>query len=310
MAIRTPLKLHNSGSPTGWNPKEMASTDISNIIDRMVYLYMTEPSVTLSYVANSGSLAAMNDTRTQASAATSHASSFQTAGAVSTVTVSNDKINESTASLSAPADTNNIRFPVYNDSGNIKAMSLTDMYDTFVSLATNGASTLIPAAQPYKIDTANSGVSGYTLVHATPIFVDTIANLSAYTAGGIPETQDQFTNNQPYYLHRNNGTAVTAPTPLYITSSGDLREYSSAELDAILLTIIRYTSEYLTSNKLRFYIDGPGTSCGSGMVNKKYNDSTASLEFQAAGLDDYRTQRFPDGTAVELNTYYLKARKE
>ena len=88
MAIRTPLKIDST------NLKEMSSTDTGNIISRMVYLYMTDPSVTLSYVANSGSLASMNDTRTQASAATSHASSFQTAGAVSTITVTHDKINE------------------------------------------------------------------------------------------------------------------------------------------------------------------------------------------------------------------------
>ena len=301
MAIRTPLKLDST------NLKEMSSTDTGNIIGRMVYLYMTDPSVTLGYVGSGGSLAAMNDTRTQASAATSHSSSFQTAGAVSTITVSNDKINETVTSNAAPADTNNIRFPVYNDSGNIKAMSLTDMYDSFVSLATNGTSTLIPAAQPYKIDTANSGVSGYTLVHATPIFVDTIANVSAYTAGGIPETRDQPTTATNYYLHKNNGTAVTAPTPLYIDSNQNLKEYTAAELDVVLKEVVRYAAQSLSSNKLRFYIDGAGTTCGTGIVNKKYNSS--AQQQQQVG-DDYRTQRFPAGSAVAVNTYYLKARKE
>lgn len=306
MAIRTPLKIVSG------NLQEMDSTDTTNIISRMVYKYFTDPSVTLTSVGSGGTAKFdMDDTRTQASAATTHASSFQTAGAVSTITVSNDKITEALEHEDVPVDTSNIRFPIYYDSGNVKAMSLTDMYDSFVSLATNGASTLIPAAQPYKVDTSvsNGAVSGYTLVNAFPIFIDTKANLSAFELDGtgIPETQDQFTNNQPYYLHRNNGTAVTAPTPLYITSSGDLREYSSAELDAILLTIIRYTSEYLTSNKLRFYIDGPGTSCGSGMLNYKYN---SGIEVTEQVGDDYRSQRFPAGTLSEENTYYLKARKE
>jgi hypothetical protein len=293
----------------------MNTTDTGNIISRMVYLYMTDPSVTLTGVASNGTAKFdMNDTRTQASAATSHASSFQTAGAVSTIDVTNDKITEALEHEDTVVDTNNIRFPVWNNSGNIQAMSLTDMYDSFVSV-TNGASTLIPAAQPYKIDTSvsNGAVSGYTLVNAYPVFIDTIANVSAYEFSGdigtnIAETQDQPTNHQPYYLHRNNGTAVTAPTPLYITSSGDLREYSAAEFDAILLTIIRYTSEYLTSNKLRFYIDGTGTSCGSGMINKKYNSDSGQKQRQVG--DDYRTQRFPAGSLSEENTYYLKARKE
>ena len=299
MAIRTPLKIDST------NLKEMSSTDTGNIISRMVYLYMTDPSVTLSYVANNGSLASMNDTRTQASAATSHASSFQTAGAVSTVTVSNDKIDESVTSNSVPADTNNIRFPVYNDSGNIKAMSLTDMYHSFVSLATNGTSTLIPAAQPYKIGTSAPG--GYTQVSPTPIFVDTVANVSAYAAGNIPEAQDQPTTLTNYYLYSNNGTAVTAPTPLYIDSNQNLKEYTAAELDVVLKEVVRYAAQSLTSNKLRFYIGGSGTTCGTGIVNKKYN-SSAQQQVQVG--DDYRTQRFPSGTAVAVNTYYLKARKE
>ena len=268
MAIRTPLKIDST------NLKEMSSTDTGNIISRMVYLYMTDPSVTLSYVANSGSLAAMNDTRTQASAATSHSSSFQTAGAVSTITVTHDKINEATATLSAPADTNNIRFPVYNDSGNIKAMTLTDMYDSFVSLATNGASELIPAAQPYKIHTSTTPPSGYTIVSSNPIFWDTQADISEYTAGGIEETRDQPETVTNYYLHKNNGTAVTAPTPLYIDSNQNLKEYTAAELDVVLKEVVRYAAQSLSSNKLRFYIDGAGTTCGTGIVNKKYNSST------------------------------------
>jgi hypothetical protein len=301
MAIRTPLKIDST------NLKEMSSTDTGNIISRMVYLYMTDPSVTLSYVANNGSLASMNDTRTQASAATSHASSFQTAGAVATITVTHDKIAESVSGLSAPADTNNIRFPVYNDSGNVKAMTLTDMYDSFVSLATNGASELIPAAQPYKIHTSTTPPSGYTIVSSNPIFWDTQADISEYTAAGIAETRDQPETVTNYYLHKSNGTAVTAPTPMYIDSNQNLKEYTSAEFDAVLKEVIRYTSVNLTSNKLRFYIDGAGTTCGTGIVNKKYNGDSGQQQLQVG--DDYRTQRFPAGTSVAVNTYYLKARR-
>jgi hypothetical protein len=308
MAIRTPLKLDST------NLKEMSSTDTGNIISRMVYLYMTDPSVTLSYVANSGSLASMDDTRTQASAATSHASSFQTAGAVSTITVTHDKINEATATLSAPADTNNIRFPVYTETSinnNIKSMSLTDMYDTFVNIdagGQQGASIQIPAAQPYKIHTSTTPPSGYTLVSSNPIFWDTQADISEYTAAGIAETRDQPETVTNYYLHKSNGTAVTAPTPMYIDSNQNLKEYTSAEFDAVLKEVIRYTSVNLTSNKLRFYIGGSGTTCGTGIVNKKYNGDSGQQQLQVG--DDYRTQRFPAGTSVAVNTYYLKARKE
>ena len=305
MAIRTPLKLDST------NLKEMSSTDTGNIIGRMVYLYMTDPSVALSVVGSSGSLTGINDTRMQAGAMSSTSTSFPSEASTaepSVVTVAYDKINEATTSLSAPADTNNIRFPVYYDSGNVKAMSLTDMYDSFVSLASNGASELIPAAQPYKIHTSTTPPSGYTLVSSTPVFVDTRANVSAYTAGGIGETLDQPTTITSYYLHRSNGSAVTAPTPLYIDSNQNLKEYTAAELDAVLKEVIRYTSVNLSSNTLRYFIGGGGTTLGTGMANTKLNGS-GTQQNRFVNADDYRTQRFPNGSVSTVNTYYLKARK-
>jgi len=304
MAIRTPLKLDST------NLKEMSSTDTGNIISRMVYLYLTDPSVTLSVVANSGSLTGINDTRMQAGAMSNSSTAFPAESATaepSVVTVAYDKINEATTSLSAPADTNNIRFPVYYDSGNIKAMSLTDMYESFVSLASNGASELIPAAQPYKIHTSTTPPTGYTLVSSTPVFIDTRANTSLYTASGIPETLDQPQTITSYYLHRANGTAVTAPTPLYIDSNQNLKEYTAAELDAVLKEVIRYTSVNLTSNKLRYFIDGAGTTLGTGMANTKLNGS-GNYQTNQVG-DDYRAQEFPNGSVVTEATYYLKARR-
>jgi hypothetical protein len=305
MAIRTPLKLDST------NLKEMSSTDTGNIISRMVYLYMTDPSVTLSVVANSGSLAAITDKRMQAGAMSNSSTAFPseaTTAEPSVVTITYDKIDEATASLSAPADTNNIRFPVYNDSGNIKAMSLTDMYDSFVSLVTNGASTLIPAAQPYKIHTSTTPPTGYTNVSTTAVFTDTRADTSLYTAGGIGETLDQPHTITNYYLHKSNGTSVTAPTPLYIDSNQNLKEYTSAEFDAILKEVIRYTSVNLTSNKLRFYIGGSGTTCGTGMADTKL-DGAGNYQTRQVG-DDYRAQEFPNGSVITEATYYLKARKE
>ena len=302
MAIRTPLKL-NSG-----NPKEMSTTDLNNIKSRMAYLYFTDPSVTLGVVGSSGSLASMNDTRTKAGTHTTHASSFRSASQtpnVSTVTVTYDKINQSTASLSVPLDTSNIRFPIWQTSGNIRAMTLQEMYDTFVGSVID----TIVAAQPYKIHTSTSAPSGYTRVSTTPVFVDTQADISDYTAGGIPEAVDQHETNTNYYLHRKNGDSVSySSRPMYITSSNHLKEYTEAEFDAILKEVIRYTTVNLASNKLRFYIGGSGTTCGSSMVNKKYNSSTYQQRY--VNTDDYRTQEFPAGSSVAVNTYYLKARKE
>jgi len=303
MAIRTPLKLDST------NLKEMSSTDTGNIIGRMVYLYMTDPSVALSVVGSSGSLDAINDTRTQAGASTTHASSFRSAGDtpnISTVTVTHDKINETVASLSQPADTNNIRFPVYLDgSNNIKAMSYQDCFDTWV----NAATTAIIAAQPYKIHTSTTPPSGYTIVSSNPVFTDTRADVSAYTAGGIGETLDQPTTISNYYLHKSNGTAVTVTgMPLYIDSNQNLKEYTVAELDVVLKEIIRYTVATVAGQRIRFFIDGAGTTLGTGMANTKLN-GTGNYQTRFVNADDYRTQEFPNGSVTTANTYYLKARK-
>ena len=300
MAIRTPLKIDST------NLKEMTAANITTIVNRMVYLYFTDPSVTLSYVANSGSLASMNDTRTQASAATSHASSFQTAGAVATITVTHDRINESTASPANPADTGFIKYPIYTDGGNIKAMSKTDMYETFTAPAIDA----IIAAQPYKIHTSTTVPTGYTLVSSTAVFSDTRANVGAYTAAGIGETRDQPTTISNYYLHKRTGSlAAYTNLPLYIDSNQNLKEYTTAEFDAVLNEVIRYASVHLTSNKLRFYIGGSGTTCGTGMANTKLNGS-GNYQTRFVNTNDYRSQEFPNGSVVTEATYYLKARKE
>jgi hypothetical protein len=307
MAIRTPLKIDST------NLKEMSTANRDNIIARMVQLYLTTPSVNLSVVGSSGSLAAITDTRMQAGASTTDVTNFDSAGEtpnVSTVTVTYDKITSANSSVSAAADTNNIRFPVYNDGGNVKAMTLTDMYDSFVSLATNGASTLLPASQPYKIHTSTSVPSGYTLVSSTPVFSDTRANVGAYTAGGIGETRDQPTTISNYYLHKRTGSlAAYTNLPLYIDANQNLKEYTTAELDVVLKEVIRYASVHLTSNKLRFYIGGSGTTCGTGMANTKLNGS-GNYQQRYVNANDYRTQEFPNGSVVTEATYYLKARKE
>ena len=303
MAVRTPIKLDGS------NLKEMSTTDTNNIKSRMAYLYFTSPSVTLSVVSSSGSLSSLSDTRQTAGAYSTSVTAFpseDTTAEPGSVTVTYDKINESTTSLGAPSDTSSKRFPVYVDTGNnVRAMSLQDMYDTFVSSA---ISTIV-SSQPYKIHTSTTAPSGYTLVSGTAVFSDTRANTGAYTAAEIPETLDQPTTITNYYLHKSNGSSVSySANPMYIDTDNNLREYTTAEFDVIVKEVIRYTTVNLTSNKLRFYIGGSGTTCGTGMANTKLNGS-GDYQTLYVNTDDYRAQEFPNGSSTTISTYYLKARQ-
>ena len=307
MAIRTPLKLDGSN-----NLIEMSATDIANIKLEMIRQYGAAPSVTLSVVASGGTFAAINDTRWQAGAAISDITAFPTEATTaepSLVTVSYQKVNYTTSVLSAPADTNNKAFPVYQSGGNIYAMTLTDMRDTFVddvitTLVTNASTT--SQAGTYFVSTTTS-VAGATLVSATPIFVDTIANLAAYTQP--PEAIDQPTTVTSYYLHSYNAAAAgTLPIPLQITAANDLQQYTTANWQALLQDVVQY---YATQTGYKI-VYAQGTSAvdarGSAIVNTNiagatnagvydtFNDTAASL---------YYAQEYPTGTATTITTNYI-----
>jgi len=302
MAARIPIKISSA------NLKEMSTDDKAAIISRAKWLYLNSQSVTISQVGSSGTMDAMSDTRTQAGGATSHASSFRSAGDtpnVSTVTVAYDKISSATAgSLTFNDNGSTTRMPVYKDSNhNIRAMTPQEMFDTYADTLIDA----IIATQPYKIHTSTS-LSGYANVSSTAVFTDTRANAGAYSAGGITETQDQPTTITNYFLMRNNGSETDySALPMYINGDNNLREYTEAQFDAIILEMIRYVAVNLNSHKIRYYIGGSGTTLGSSMVNTKLNGSTYAQ--REVGGDDYRTQEFPAGSAATISTYYLKARK-
>ena len=190
MAVRTPLK-NDSG-----NLKQMTSTEVNNIVDQVIYQYSINPGVVLEVISSGGSLGTVSDTRLQAGAqstSVTSAPSESTTAEPSIVTTNFSKINETSTTVSAVSDTGTL-FPVFLDSSNnIQAMSMQDMLDTFMHPAIDllvSGSTGTQQGGTYQISTSTS-VSGNTLVSSTPIFLDTRADTSLYTAGSIPETQDQ-----------------------------------------------------------------------------------------------------------------------
>jgi len=303
MTVRTPLKLD------GGNLKEMSTTDINNIKNQVRYLYGTDPSVDLSYVSSGGSLGSISDTRLQAGTSTTDVTDFDTEAEtpdVTTVTIDIARISQATEDTTATADTDNVAFPVYKTSGNdIRAMTLTDMYDTFIypAIATLSDGTDQPGT--YRIHSANS-LAGHTLINSNPVFSDTRANPDNYTAEGIGETLDQPTTITDYYLFRtNSGSAVGYSNPIFIKNADkNLQEYTTANFDAILKNCVRHVASEVDGNKIRYRLDGAGNTRGTGMANTILVNSTYTQH--EAGIDDYRTQEFPSGTAITTTTHYLK----
>ena len=309
MAVRKPLYYVSN------NLREMSTSMVTEIVKQSVYQYSLNPGVTLSVVGSSGTLAGMSDTRLQAGASTTDVTNFDTAGEtpdVSTVTVTYDKVSHSNASVSPTSDTGKTWPVYYNSSGQIQAMNLTDVKDTFLHPAIDllaSGSTGTDQGGTYHVNASNS-VSGSTLVSSTAIFTDTRANAAAYTAGGIGETQDQPTTINNYYLHKITGTNTSFTAPYSIDSNNNIREYTDAAFQTLLQEWMRYTAASSSDGYALSYnigTSGSGNTRGTGMVDTKLNGSTYAT--RQVNTDDYRTQEFPSGSAVAQNTYFLRINK-
>jgi len=309
MSVRAPL-YNNSG-----NIQEMTTAMVDEVVDQIVYQYSLSPSVALSVVSSSGSLGTISDTRLQAGASTTDATNYDTEGEtpdVSTVTVNYAKIDSSTASITPTTDTGTTWPLYYNSSGQIQAMNLTDIKDTFLHPAIDllsAATTTSQQAGTHFISSATS-VTGSTRVSSTAVFSDTRADAAAYTAGGIGETQDQPTTITNYYLYTVDGSDNSYTAPFFINASNNLQIFAEATFESLIQEWIRYTAASSTDGYAISYnlgTSGSGNERGSGMADTKLNSSTYTQRFVNA--NDYRTQEFPSGTAVTQNTYYLRINK-
>ena len=304
MAVRTPLILDGSN-----NLIEMTTAQINAVKDRCRYLYGADPSVTLSRVASNGGLGNLSDTRKQAGAMSTSVSSLPseaTTAEPSTVTVQRAHISESRTNTSATADTNNVAFPVYQTSGNIQAMTLTDVYDTFIYPAIDTITGSAGQPGTYYIHTATT-LAGYSAVSTDIVYADTRADTTLYTAGGIGETLDQPTTITNYYLlAADNISAPSMEQMLFIRNSDkNIEQYTQAEMDGWLQNCMRHVASEVTGSKISYNLNGSGTNLGSGMADTILNGS-GNHQTRYVGLDDYRAQEFPDGSAVTATTHRLK----
>jgi len=309
MAVRKPL-YEVSG-----NLREMSTAMVDSIVDQIIYQYSLSPSVTLSVVGSGGNLGTITDTRKQAGSYSTSTTAFPTEATTaepSTVTVSYSKINQTTATITPTTDTGKTWPSYYNASGQIQAMNLQDVKDTFLHPAIDlltAATTTTQQAGTYFISSSSS-VAGATEVSgsATPVFTDTRADTSLYTAGGIPETLDQPTTITNYYLHRVDGSAPTFTLPYYVNASNNIQQFTSATFNSLVQEWIRYTAASSADGYSISYnlgTSGSGNTRGSGMGDTILNGS-GNYQTRFVNVDDYRAQEFPNGSPVTINTYYLR----
>ena len=286
------------------------------VIDREVYQYSQDPSVVLT-VGSSGNIGSINDTRKQAGAQSTSASSFPSEGTTaepSTVTVAYNKVT-STATGGTPTADGGKTFPVYyNSSGQIQAMNLTDVKDTFLHPAIDllqSGSTGTQQGGTYTVTTSSTAASGFTNVSTTAIFTDTRADTSAYAAGSIPETLDQPTTITNYYLQKITGSQITYTEPYFLDGSNNIKEFATAAFDTLLQEWMKYTAVSSGDGYSLSYnigTSGSGNTRGSGMVDTIL-DGSGNYQTRFVNVDDYRAQEFPNGSASTAATYYLRIHK-
>ena len=310
MAVRTPL-YNNAG-----NIQEMSATQIQQIKDFCTLKYFTGNPVELQVDVGNGTIGSISDTRLQAGAASTSATAFPseaTTAEPSVVTVTQNNIKQVLATTpTLTNDTGNL-YPVYYDSqNNIQAMNLQDMKDTFIHPVIDTlASTDNTSAQAgtYFISTSSTAADGTKqVVSATPVYTDTRADTSLYTAGGIGETLDQPINITQYYLHKNIRTSETLTYPFKIRSDNDLQVYPNSDFDAMIENLMVYTALASTDGYTIRYELGTSTSNfskGTGIADTRLNGS-GNYQTRFVNADDYRAQEFPYGSPTTINTYYLR----
>ena len=310
MAVRTPLYYNGS------QLQEMKSSDLTALYQLIAYYYAQNPTSTLAVSGSGGNLTSINDTRLQAGAVSTSSGGFPSEATTeepSTVTTAYQRLTSTIGSAVTTTTDTGKSFPVYWTGTQIRHMTETDVLDTFVYPTINNlasASTSAVAAGTYHIATTTS-VTGSTLVSSTPVFTDTRADTSLYTADGIGEVQDQPQTITNYYLHVVDGEIPTSYNPpLYADSNNNLKQYSGAELGTLMGAFVRdQVATSTTGYTLTYNIDGSGTAKGSAMVNTILSGGSGNYQTRFVSADDYRAQEFPDGTPSTANTYVFKILK-
>ena len=321
MTARNPLYYDESSDSL----IEMSSSQLLEWQRAAIQQYAANPSVVIT--VGSGNIGTtLSDTRFRSSTATQQASSFATAGSLGTVTTNFNKIVQTITNPSVLSDTGK-SFPVYYDgSGSIQAMSLADFLDTFIkpAIVLMTASSEANAGDfggTFAISTSSSAASGFTNVSSTAVFIDTRANTGSFSSGqigGSGSTQDHSSTVNSFFMNKDNGDAITpSQNLLYIDSNNDLREYATSGDDAtdildILEQFIRdlaASDDSASDHNIRYNINGSGNTRGTSMTDTKLNGSGSQTN-RFVGGNDYRSQRFPNGSATTINTYNFKINRE
>lgn len=303
MAVRTPLRVQTSGAL-----KELSTTYINEIVANIYWQFISNPSCTLTVVGSGGEMGSISDTRYKAGAYSTSKTAYPSEATTQepqVVTTNFARISREYQTVNLTANPDNINYPVYYDAGNLKAMSLQDMYDTFIEPAID---LLVAGDDIYSISTSSTK-SGYTRVSSTSLFNDTRWGGTTYTYGSNTASNiDQPTTiNNNYLFKRNNGSSAYTHAPAKLTADGDVVQMEQADWNTVTENLVRYAARNVTGLRIRWYWNGSGANSGS-IADTRLNGS-GDYGTRFVNANDYRAQEFPNGSAVTNQTHVLRVRK-
>lgn len=325
MAIRLPLQVFDNVEPV-LQIGEMPQVVVDLINDGASWAYgnnSSGPSAKLEVNTANGTLLSGQpfvDTYYIAGAYTTRVDRFSTAAETPNVSMSTDNYNRLRVnydSVSLPTgDTNNTQYPLYLDTNNnLRCMTRQDFIDTFVTPALGSLQiwngTLSYRTQGTYYLTTSATPSNGTLVSSTPVATNSVANISAFTSGGIPEAQKQ-TSDTNYYLARVNYPATSFPfydadlgrydLPIYFNSGNEqLYQHTPASWANLLGPYLRYYLATTGSGYEINYSMASGNQRGTTYTDSRVTPTGTGYTTRYVNTNDYRTQEFPTGTASTIS---------
>lgn len=313
MAVRRPMFLFtdNTQIPPETSMFEYTDAYMEDIIPYASFVHSQYPSTELVTSGTTGTVLPnqnFTDTYYVAGAYTTRVDRFATAAEtpnVQLVTDTYSRIRVIDRSGTEPtSDVNNFEYPLYlTADNNLRAMTRQDFIDTFV----------LPALPIIAKGGTNSNQGGtYFLttsptpanatVASTPVAVNSVSNLSAYTSGGIPESVKQVSTTTYYLAKVNYDDDVTygnvaISLPMYWDPGTEtIKTHTEASWAALLGPFLRY---YIGTNpqyKISYNINGAGEARGSLYTDSRRTPSGTGYTTRFVNVNDYRTQEFPTGT--------------
>jgi hypothetical protein len=318
----------------------MSSAEVNLIVDEIIRQYGNNPSLYLNVDPGNGNLATYTDFRLTAGPLATSSSPNPSADPADFTSV----VYENTYSIGSDATAladfytsefggtypkrqtmsggvySNFSYPVYlTGSGDIQAMNPEDMYDTFMAPALEklvlGTTTSEGQAGTYFISTSTSETDA-TLVSATPVAIDTKADIAAFASGSLPEADDQPVTVNSFYLHRIDPVdGVDYLPPLCIKiDENNLQAFPAASFQPMVYDLIRYFAA-LDGNgralRYEYYLSGSSpagfNTRGTGITDTY--DNTYNIRYDQNAPNPsataYYAQNVPSGTPSVQSTQFL-----